>query len=50
MKENAKVIYFLLKRKGVQCLVSVKIKFEKCTTNFHLENGGVDIKTAIVNW
>ena len=44
MKDNDKVIHFYIKNRGVQGLVFVQIKFEKCTTIFYFENGGVSIK------
>lgn len=49
MKDNAKVIYFYVKRKSVQGLVFVQIAFEKYTIHFYFENNEVDIKTAIDN-
>ena len=49
MKDNAKVIYFYVKRKSVQGQVFVQIAFEKYTIHFYFENNEVDIKTAIDN-
>ena len=49
MKDNAKVIHFHIKGRGVQGLVFVQITFEKYTTNFYFQNSQVDIKTKIAN-
>ena len=42
--------HFHAKNRGMQGLVSVKITFQKCTTNSYFENGGVGIKTTVTNW
>ena len=49
MKDNVKVIHFLIKRRGVQSLVFVQITFENRITNFYSENSEVDIKTIVAN-
>ena len=50
MKDNARVIHFHIKSRGVQGFVFVQIAFEKCTTNLYFENGKVAIKTVIPNF
>ena len=49
MKDNVKVIYFHMKNRGADGLVSVHLTFETCITNFHFENSEVGIKATIAN-
>ena len=49
MTDNVEAIHFHIKSRGVQGLAFVQIAFEKCATNFYFENGGIHIKTTIVN-
>ena len=49
MKDNAKMIHFLIKRMGVQGHVFVPITFENCTLNFYFENGEFGTKKTIAN-
>ena len=49
MKDNVKVIYFHMKNRGVEGLVSVHLTFEICITNFHFESSKVGIKATIAN-
>ena len=50
MKDNAEVIRFHIKSRGVQGIIFVHITFEKCTTNFYFQNSEVGIKKAIANF
>ena len=49
MKDNAEVIHFHIKNRGVKGHILVQIMFEKCTTNFLFWNVEVGIKTTIAN-
>ena len=50
MKDNARVIHFHIKSRGVQGFVFGQIAFEKCTTNLYFENGKVAIKMIVPNF
>ena len=49
MKDSVEVINFHINSRGVQGLVFVQIKFEKCTTNFYSEIDKVSVKMVTSN-
>ena len=49
LKDNAEVIHFHIKSRGLQGLVFVQIMFEKCTKNSYIENEEVGTKTTTAN-
>ena len=50
IQDNVEVIHFHIKSRGVQGLIFVQIRFEKCTTHLYFENSEVGIKTKIANF
>ena len=43
MKDNAEMIHFHIRSRGVQDLVFVQITFEKCSTKFCFKNEKVGV-------